>query len=112
MSKIVVFGAGHIAELAEFYFKHDSEHEVAAFTVDGAYLREDTFLGKPVLPFESVAAAFPPDLFEFFVALSYTKINALRTQKVAATQGLGYRLVSYLSSRATVFPGFELKPNC
>jgi sugar O-acyltransferase (sialic acid O-acetyltransferase NeuD family) len=112
MSKLVIFGTGQIAELADFYFKHDSDHEVAAFTVDGAHLREDRFLGRPVVPFESVAAAFPPDRFDLFVAVSYTKINAVRAEKVVAAQALGYRLVSYLSSRATVFPGFELKPNC
>jgi acetyltransferase-like isoleucine patch superfamily enzyme len=31
---------------------------------------------------------------------------------VTAARAKGYRLVSYLSSRATVFPGFEPKENC
>lgn len=112
MSDLVVFGAGLIAELAEFYFTHDSEHRVVAFTVDGAHLREDHFLGRPVVPFESVAKAFPPSHTSFFVAVSYSGINALRAEKVAVARGLGYGLVSYLSSRATVFRGFELKDNC
>ena len=47
-----------------------------------------------------------------FVAVSYAKLNAVRTEKVAAARAKGYRLVSYLSSRATVFPGFEPKENC
>jgi sugar O-acyltransferase (sialic acid O-acetyltransferase NeuD family) len=112
MSDLVVFGAGQIAELAEFYFTRDSEHRVVAFTVDGTHLRDDHFLGRPVVPFESVAQAFPPSRVGFFVALSYTKVNALRVEKVAAAKQFGYRLVSYLSTRATVFNGFELKENC
>lgn len=112
MSDLVIFGTGQLGELAEFYFTHDSNHKVVAFTVDGAHLREDRFLGKPVVPFESVATAFPPAGVKFFVAVSYAKLNALRTEKVAAAESLGYDLTSYLSSRATVFSGFQLQENC
>jgi sugar O-acyltransferase (sialic acid O-acetyltransferase NeuD family) len=112
MSDLVIFGTGQVGELAEFYFVHDSSHNVVAFTVDGAHLREDHFLGKPVIPFESVATAFPPDKVRFFVAVSYARINALRAEKVAAAKARGYNLTSYLSSRATVFSGFQLEDNC
>jgi sugar O-acyltransferase (sialic acid O-acetyltransferase NeuD family) len=112
LKQIIVFGAGEIAELADFYFTHDSEYEVAGFTVDGAYLKQSEFHGRPVLPFEQVAERFPPSTYGFFVAVSYAKLNAVRAEKVAAARAKGYRLVSYLSSRATVFPGFEPKENC
>jgi sugar O-acyltransferase (sialic acid O-acetyltransferase NeuD family) len=110
--KIVIFGAGEIAELADFYFTHDSQLEVAGFTVDDAYLKENTLRGRPLVPFEHVAEAFPPTQFGFFVAVSYAKLNAVRAEKVAAAREKGYRLVSYLSSRATTFHGFMLKENC
>jgi acetyltransferase-like isoleucine patch superfamily enzyme len=112
MSDLVIFGLGELGELAEFYFTHDSDHDVVGFTVDGAYVREDHFRGKPVVPFEAVTTAFPPDRAHFFVAVGYARINALRGEKVAAAKGLGYVLASYLSSRATVFTNFELKDNC
>jgi sugar O-acyltransferase (sialic acid O-acetyltransferase NeuD family) len=110
--QIIVFGTGEIAELADFYFTHDSEFEVVAFTVDGAFLKQTEFRGRPVLPFELIGEKFPPDRYGFFVAISYAKLNVVRTEKVAAAGAKGYRLVSYLSSRATVFPGFEPKENC
>src|SRR5207249_6188488 len=50
--------------------------------------------------------------FGIFVAVSYAKLNAVRAEKVATSRAKGYRVVSYLSSRATVFPGFEPKENC
>jgi sugar O-acyltransferase (sialic acid O-acetyltransferase NeuD family) len=112
MMQIVVFGTGEIAELADFYFTHDSEFEVAGFTVDEAYLTETRFRDRPVVAFERVAEAFPPERFGLFVAVSYARLNAVRVEKVLAARAKGYRLVSYLSSRATVFPGFELKENC
>lgn len=110
--QIIVFGAGEIAELADFYFTHDSEFEVAGFTVDGAYLKAAEFRGRPVLPFERIGERYPPERYGLFVAVSYARLNAVRAEKVAAARAKGYRLVSYLSSRATVFPGFELKQNC
>jgi sugar O-acyltransferase (sialic acid O-acetyltransferase NeuD family) len=110
--QIIVFGAGEIAELADFYFTHDSDYQVAGFTVDGAYLKQDEFRGRPLVAFEQVAERFPPSAYGFFVAVSYAKLNAVRAEKVAAARAKGYRLVSYLSSRATVFPGFEPKENC
>lgn len=110
--EIVVFGAGQIGELAAFYFDHDSEYQVVGFCVDQAYLKEDVFAGRPVVCFEDVAEAFPPDRYGFFVAVSYAKLNQLRAERVAAARQKGYRLASYLSSRATTFAGFELKENC
>jgi sugar O-acyltransferase (sialic acid O-acetyltransferase NeuD family) len=110
--KIIIFGDGDIAELADFYFTHDSAFDVAAFTVDEAYLKRDEFRGRPVVPFEKIAELYPPEQYLLFVALSYAKLNGLRADRVAAAKAKGYRLASYLSSRATVFPGFELGENC
>lgn len=103
---LVIFGTGDIAELADFYFTNDSPHRVAAFTVDGSYVTSDTFCGKPVVAFEDVAKRFPADGHAAFVALSYAKLNALRAEKATAMEAAGYALASYISSKATVFPGF------
>lgn len=109
---VVIFGDGEIAELADFYLTHDSPFEVVAFTVDEAYLKRDQFRGRPVVPFEAVEKVYPPENYKFFVALSYAKLNKVRAAKVAAAKSKGYHLISYLSSRATVFPGFQPGQNC
>ena len=57
MRDIIVFGVGQIAELADFYFKHDSERTVRAFVVDGAFRKEDNFLGRPVVALEEAVHA-------------------------------------------------------
>lgn len=110
--KLIIFGDGDIAELADFYFTHDSEFEVTAFTVDEAYLKRDEFRGRPLVPFERVTEMYSPEEYQLFVAISYAKLNGLRAERVAAAKAKGYCLASYLSSRATVFPGFELQENC
>jgi sugar O-acyltransferase (sialic acid O-acetyltransferase NeuD family) len=109
---LVIFGAGELAEVAHFYFTRDAGAAVAAFTVDAAYLKERRFCGQPVVPFEEVGAAYPPDRHDLFVALSYARINALRAEKCAAGKAQGYRLRTYVSSRASVWEGFEPGENC
>jgi sugar O-acyltransferase (sialic acid O-acetyltransferase NeuD family) len=112
MKPLVIFGAGELAEVAHFYFRHDSERQIAGFTVDEAYVKEESFLGLPLVPFERVEQRFSPTEFDFFVALSYARVNALRAEKVAQARAQGYALASYVSSNATVWPGLEIGENC
>ena len=112
MAKIVIFGAGKIAEIAHFYFKHDSEYEVAAFCVDREYLNADRFCGLPVAAFEDLEKRYPPAEYQMFIALSYAKVNVLRAGKYRAAKDKGYSLVSYVSTRATTFPGLQMGDNC
>ena len=109
---LVIFGAGDIAQLAHFYFGSDSEYKVVAFTVDAAYLTETTFCGLPVIAFEEVTTLFAPEQCDIFVALSYFKLNAVRKEKYLAAKALGYRLASFISSRATVLNDGRIGENC
>jgi sugar O-acyltransferase (sialic acid O-acetyltransferase NeuD family) len=110
--KIVVFGAGDIAQLAWFYFECDTDREVVAFTVDRDYAASDTFQGLPLVPFDEIEARYPPSEYDMFVALSYAKRNAVRETKVAEAEAKGYVLASYVSSRLTIFPGTKVGKNC
>jgi sugar O-acyltransferase (sialic acid O-acetyltransferase NeuD family) len=109
---LVIFGSGDIAQLAHYYFFTDSNYEVVAFTVDAAYLTETEFCGLPVVPFEDLANLYSPDTHEIFVALSYSRLNQLRKEKYLAAKALGYRIASYVSSRATVLNEGRIGDNC
>jgi len=112
MANIVIFGLGDIAEIAHFYFKHDTEHNVSAFCVDREYLDKKTFCDLPTVSFEDVEKQFPPSSHQMFVALSYSKMNALRAEKYQTAKSKGYQMVSYISSKATVWPGLKVGENC
>ena len=109
---LVIFGSGDIAQLAHYYFSTDSNYEVVAITVDAAYMAETVFCGVPVVPFEEVAQKHRPEECEFFVALSYSKLNAVRKEKYLAAKALGYRLASFVNSRATVLNDGRIGENC
>lgn len=112
MTKIVIFGAGDIAKLAHYYFKHDSSHEVVAFTVDRQYKETDIYLGLPLVDFSFVTNTYPPDRFKMFIALSYTMMNKIRSEKYFAAKELGYELISYVSTRCTFLSDYPIGDNC
>ena len=109
---LVIFGYGDIAQLAYHYFSTDSNHEVVAFTVDANYIKESNFCGLPVVAFEDVAKKYPPNYYDFFVALSYSRLNAVRREKFLAAKEMGYKLVSFISTSATVLNEGRIGENC
>lgn len=102
--KLVIFGSGYLAELAHFYYTHDSEYDVVAFTVDKRFLKEDTYLGLPCVPFEELTRSFPPSEYFLFIAIGYSKVNAVRIEKYNKAKAMGYRLATYISSKSNYWP--------
>lgn len=112
MSKVIIFGVKDFAELAHFYLESDSPHDVAAFTVSEKFLAEEkTFLGLPVVPFENIEKQFPIEEYRFFAPMSAKNMNRDRQNIFREIKRKGYRCISYVSSRATVFNN-EIGENC
>jgi sugar O-acyltransferase (sialic acid O-acetyltransferase NeuD family) len=112
MEKVVLFGTGAMAGDAYIHLTHDSPNEVAAFTVDGDHIEEDTLFDLPVVPFEDVQSIYPPDEYAMLVAVGYTRLNRLRAERYEQAKAMGYRLISYVSSKATVWPGAVIGEHC
>lgn len=113
MAKVVIFGLQDFASLAHFYLTHDSEHEVIAFSVTEEYLQgKKSFEGLPVVGFENVESTYPPSQYRFFAPMSHRKMNLLRKSIYDRIKAKGYQLISYVSSKATIFPGVGIGENC
>ena len=112
MAKIVIFGAEDIAKLADYYFTHDSEHEVVAYTVDRAYRQGDSYMQRPLVAFEDIEQHYPPADYQLFIAISYTQMNQLRAQKYQEAKAKGYQLISYISTHCTYLSQFPPGDNC
>lgn len=110
--KLVVFGNGTMAKLAHFYFTHDSVYDVVAFTLDREFIKDTSFLGLPIVPFENLVDHYPPDDFQMFVAIGYKKLNSLRADKFKHAKELGYTCASYFSSKATHWNDTIFGENC
>ena len=111
MPKLVIYGTGLIAEVADYYFGMDSAYEVVAFTNAREFIKDDAFRGHPLVPFEDVERLYPPGDHAIFVALGYAKTNKIRQARVGETKAKGYECASYVSSRAHCF-GEARGENC
>ncbi|KAA6439727.1 acetyltransferase [Dyadobacter flavalbus] len=112
MAKIIVFGVLDTAELAHYYLTNDSEHEVAAFTVNRQYIQAEQFKGLPVVAFEDVENLFPPGEYAFFAPMTGRNMNRNRENIYNEAKAKGYAFISYISSRATVFDKNVIGENC
>lgn len=110
--RLVIVGDGEFAEIAYEYFTHDSNHVVAAFAVEPPFLKRTELFGLPVVSFENLEQQYPPDEFDVFVAVTFTKLNRVRTRLLAEAQKKGYRAVSYVSTRAFVWHNVQIGANC
>ncbi|MDL2337013.1 MAG: acetyltransferase [Pseudomonadota bacterium] len=102
MARVVIFGQRDFAQQAHYYLTQDSPHEVVAFCVTADQCGADTVFGLPLVALEDVVRRYPPDEFQFFVPMSGRSMNRVREHFYRAVKALGYKLISYVSSRAVV----------
>ena len=113
MKRVIIYGLRDFASLAHFYLTEDSPHDVVAFTVSADHLPVDrVFEGKPVVPFEEIESLYPPDQFHLFAPLSPRNMNRFRESVHRDGKQRGYRFISYVSSRATVYSNTPIGENC
>ena len=110
--KVIIVGDSAFAEIACEYFAHDSDYEVVGFSVESKYLKREELFGLPVVPFESLEERFNPGEHEVYVATVYTQLNRLRARLSAEAKVKGFRLASYISSRAFVWRNVEIGEHC
>lgn len=110
-SKLVIVGDGEFAAIAHEYFLNDSAYQVVAFAVESAFLHRNAYRGLPVVALEDVQNLYPPSDHAAFVAVTYTQLNRVRARLFRLTKSKGYRLATYVSSRAFVWSNVTLGEN-
>ncbi len=86
--KAIICGTGPFGELVQFYLENDSMYEVIAFCET-----------EPKV--QSFCGLYAPHDYEMFVAIGYRKMNSLRKDFCEQARVKGYKLLSYVSSKAT-----------
>jgi sugar O-acyltransferase (sialic acid O-acetyltransferase NeuD family) len=109
---VVIFGLGRFASLAWYVLTHDSPHRVVGFTADRAYCLVDRLHDLPVVPFEALEPSFAPSQVRLLLALGGRQINGLRADRFLAARRRGYGFLSYVASRALVWPDLKIGENC
>jgi sugar O-acyltransferase (sialic acid O-acetyltransferase NeuD family) len=109
---LVIVGDSAFAEIAFEYFSADTGYEVRAFCVERPYLKRDSLLGRPVVPFETLEDEYSARDHDVFVAITYTQLNRVRARLCQAAKAKGFALASYVSPRAFVWRNVRLGEHC
>lgn len=113
MISVVIFGAGKVADVVYHHLLRSDEYDVAAFTCDADHVPDSGhFRDHPVVPFETVTEQYPPDRHSMLVAVGYHDLNAVRREKYEQAKAKGYRLISYVSPKASVGDWLDAGDNC
>lgn len=110
--KLIIFGTKEEAEVAFYYFTHDSDYDVIGFCVDKSYKESDSFCSLPVYDFETIEHTHSPADTSMFISIGFSKLNRNRRAKYDEAKAKGYRLASYISSKATVLNDGAIGDNC
>jgi sugar O-acyltransferase (sialic acid O-acetyltransferase NeuD family) len=110
--KLIIVGDSAFAEVAYEYFTYDSSYEVVAFSVEQEFLHKDKLFGLPITPFESLEKGYNSDEHQVFVAIVYTQLNRLRSRLCFEAKQKGFKLASYISSRAFVWQNVQIGEHC
>lgn len=110
--KLIIFGLSDIAQIAHDYFERDTDYEVVAFCLDAAYCKEESYMDKPLIPFDDIEKNYPPSDYDMFIALSYAQMNKLREKKFHEAIAKGYTLPSYISPKCSYLSKYECGRNC
>jgi sugar O-acyltransferase (sialic acid O-acetyltransferase NeuD family) len=109
--RLVIVGAGEFGSIAKHYFSKYSSSEVVAFSAEDAYITSPLVDGLPVIPFEELTVRFPPTDFLLFIAVTYTKLNRIRSRLFESSKKVGYEMASFVSPFAYLDSEVLVKEN-
>lgn len=109
--KIIILGDGEFAEIAYEYFTYDSNYQVVAFVVEKDYITKKQLFNLPIIEFEEIEKKYPPSQYKAFTAITFTKLNRVRTRIYNEGKRKGYSFVSYVSSKAFIWHNVSIGEN-
>jgi sugar O-acyltransferase (sialic acid O-acetyltransferase NeuD family) len=95
--KLLIFGAGKIAEAVTYFFERDSDFEIVAYIADDLYVNNESCFGKPFIKLSEVEKRFDSSTYFVFVATGYQGMNELRYTKYKYFKDKGYSFATYVS---------------
>jgi len=112
--RVVIIGTGEQAAIAFEYLTHDSPHEVVAFSAEEHFIEkldDRSYCGLPAVPLERLPGFYPPSEYRALVAASATQLNRVRRRLLDVVKAAGFDCISYVSSRAFVWPSVRIGSN-
>lgn len=96
---LIILGIGSLARLAHYYATNEMGLHVCGFVVDARFKTAETFLGLPVLDWDTHLRRFPPQQVSMYVAVGY---RSMRQREAAYARAVeeGYEMANIVSRAA------------
>jgi NDP-sugar pyrophosphorylase family protein len=104
MDKVIIYGAGSLAELVCYFMGYFELNKVKAFTVEKKYLEKKELMGLSVVPYENLLKLYPPDQYKIFIAIGPQYVNRARERMYLDAKAKGYSFVNCICSSSLTFP--------
>lgn len=104
MDKIILIGTSGLSkEVVDFINRYDL-FEVVGFTVNKAWMKNQTYMGKPIYPLEELDQYFDKDNIKLFSTVSwYNYLNRVREEKFNELKDKGFHFANLISPFAMIY---------
>ena len=95
MNKFLIFGTNGVGkDLCNFI--EDDGHEMAAYVLDREYIREKSFYGKEIVPYDELNERYGKDEVTLLVVTGYSKMNENRKKILERCREDGWDISSFI----------------
>ena len=102
--KLVIVGAGHLANEIVDFIRHYDLFDIVGFTVNKAKMQYTEYLGAPVYPMEELESFIDKSEVKLFLAISwYHNMMGLREEKFNELRARGFTFANVVSPRAMIW---------
>ena len=105
---VVIVGTGDFARIARYYLENDSAHRVVAHSLSASLLDAKQYLGLPLVAFEDLPRAYPPDGHMLVIGIAYSRVNRNRREMFETAKRMGYDMETYVCSKAIIWPDLSV----
>lgn len=103
MRQIIIYGLEQFADTLFNLLQEDNEREVVAFSVDEAYMPDNTKKnGLPIVPYEKLEEYYSPSEYSILFCMGNTRMNLVRKERMLSAKDRGYFIESYVHPTALI----------
>ena len=111
VKNIIIFGTGNIAEVAYYFLKNDTSHNIIGFCLEKDFIKEKTKFDLPIIEFETIQETHPSSEYLLFAPCTASNLNKFRERIYNEGKEKGYTFFTYISSKANVYTE-DIGENC
>lgn len=100
--RLVVWGISELSEMISWYLKNDDSYEIIGYTLDDEYVKQDSFLSKPMIPYSELKNTTDTS-FEVLVTIGYSQMNDVRKQIIERLKSAGFVISDYIHPSSLVY---------